>query len=129
VAQQQLWLIILAALIIAMGIAVGHLMFRDTSSSVNRDAVITDLVNLAARAQQYYRIPGASGGGHFSFTGLTISRLTANPTNANGSFVVTSVSPTQVVLDGTGVEGGNDGSPISVTITVFADSTAVRVNN
>ncbi len=128
-AQQQLWLVILAALIVAMGIAVGYLMFRDNSSSLNRDAVITNLVSLAGRAQQYYRIPAASGGGQFSFTGLTISRLTANPTNANGTFAVTSASPTQVVLDGTGVEEGYDGSPISVTLTVFSDSTAVSINN
>ncbi len=128
-AQQQLWLIILAALIVAIAIAVGYLMFMDNSSSLNRDAVTTNLVNLAGRAQQYYRLPAASGGGQYSFTGLTISRLTSNPTNPNGTFAVISVSPTQIVLDGTGVEEGYDGSPISVTLTVFSDSTGVTINN
>ncbi|MEK9138590.1 MAG: hypothetical protein AAB393_15815 [Bacteroidota bacterium] len=135
--QQQLLLIILGVIVVGIAVAVGITMFQDNAVSANRDAVTNDLVNLAARAQQHYRRPAALGGGQGSFTtsqggvGITlITQLTSKPTNANGSYsLVGSATPTSVVLLGTGTEEGNNGSPISVTMTVFSDSTAVSFAN
>jgi hypothetical protein len=104
-------------------------MFQDNAISANRDAVTNDLVNLSARAQQYYRRPTALGGGQGDFSAIVLGDLTTKPTNANGSYALTSKTASQVVLDGTGTEDGDDGSPISVTMTVLADSTYVVFNN
>ena len=53
--QQQLLLIVLGVIIVGIAIAVGISMFKSNAQSSNRDQVINDLNNLAAKAQQYYR--------------------------------------------------------------------------
>ena len=69
--QQQLLLIILGVIVVGIAVAVGITMFNDSATSANRDAVTNDLINLASRAQQYYRRPTALGGGGGSFAGLS----------------------------------------------------------
>ena len=128
--QQQLLLIILGVIVVGIAVAVGITMFQDNAVSANRDAVTNDLVNLASRAQQYYRRPTALGGGGSTFTGLTLPKLTAKPTNANGSYTLGTVAATSVPITGVGIEKGNDNSaPINLTMTVLADSTYITINN
>ncbi len=133
--QQQLLLIILGVIVVGIAVAVGITMFQDSAMSANRDAVTNDLVNLASNAQQYYRRPVSLGGGGSSFVGLTadaagLARLTAKPTNANGSYsVMTAGTSASVVLKGVGTEKGTNGSAIEVQISVFADSTFVTQQN
>ncbi len=55
--QQQLLLIILGVIVVGIAVAVGITMFQDNAVSANRDAVVERMVNLSARAQQYYRRP------------------------------------------------------------------------
>ncbi len=108
--QQQLLLIILGVIVVGIAVAVGITMFTDNAISANRDAVTNDLVNLAARAQQFYRRPTALGGGGNNFTGLTadaagLRKLTNRETNANGTYSITSAgNATGVVLQGVGTE-------------------------
>lgn len=133
--QQQLLLIILGVIVVGIAVAVGITMFQDNAVSANRDAVTNDLVNLAARAQQYYRRPQALGGGGNSFVGLTaddpgLYKLTSKKSNANGAYsIITAGTATKVVLQGIGVEKGTDGNPIKVQMHVFADSTYVDQQN
>jgi hypothetical protein len=117
--QQQLLLIILGVIIVGIAVAVGITMFQDNAINANRDAVSNDLVNLAARAQQYYRRPVGLGGGGNSFAGLTIAILTNNPTNDNGTYVITGTPDANgVTLTGTGKSMAADGSPVTLTCTV-----------
>lgn len=133
--QQQLLLIILGVIVVGIAVAVGITMFQDNAISANRDAVTNDLVNLASRAQQYYRRPAALGGGGNSFVGLTadaagLAKLTSKTTNANGTYsIITAGTSTSVVLKGVGTEKGSDGSAIDVRISVFSDSTYVAQQN
>jgi hypothetical protein len=134
--QQQLLLIILGVIVVGIAVAVGITMFQDNAVSANRDAVTNDLVNLAARAQQHFRRPAALGGGQGAFdaslggVGITqILQLTSKPTNANGTYTLGTVSANSLILNGVGTEKGTDGALISVTMTVFADSTSVTINN
>lgn len=127
--QQQLLLILLGVIIIGAAIVIGMTLFDDNATSSNRDALASDLTALALRAQGYYRRPQVLGGGGNSFLGLTMQKLSSKPSNANGTYAVTSVSATQVVLDGVGIEKGDDGRNLSVTMTVFSDSTTVVLNN
>jgi Tfp pilus assembly protein PilE len=128
-AQQQVLLIILGAIIVGIALAIGITMFTDNSTSANRDAITSDLAKLAARAQMYYRRPKLMGGGGRSFTSMTINDLTAKPQNTYGTYSVTSVAADQVVLDAVGIESGSNGSKLSVTMTVFPESTHVVANN
>jgi Tfp pilus assembly protein PilE len=129
--QQQLLLIILGVIVVGIAVAVGITMFTDNAVSANKDAVTNDLVNLASRAQQYYRRPTALGGGQGSFVGIdALSKLTSKPTNSNGTYALVGVgTATQVVIHGQGTEKGTDGAYLSITMTVLADSTSVAFAN
>src|SRR5512142_11071 len=123
--QQQLLLIILGVIVVGIAVAVGITMFSDNAISANRDAVSNDLVNLAARAQQYYRRPTALGGGGNSFVGLTadaagLAKLTnmGAAGNSNGTYSISSAgTANQVEITGVGKEqvGGN-----KVTMKIIA---------
>ncbi|MGE5314175.1 MAG: hypothetical protein ACM3Q4_05740 [Acidobacteriota bacterium] len=110
--QQQLLLIILGVIIVGIAVAVGITMFQDNAVNANRDAVSNDLVNLAARAQQYYRRPQGLGGGGNQFTGLSadaagIAKLTNSATNDNGTYTIeTAGDADNVVLKGVGTSEG-----------------------
>jgi len=82
--QQQLLLIVLGVIIVGIAIAVGISMFQSNARSSNRDAVINDLNNLSAEAQQFYRKPASMGGGQQSFKGFGLS--SADTGNGNGSY-------------------------------------------
>jgi Tfp pilus assembly protein PilE len=125
--QQQLLLIILGVIVVGIAVAVGITMFTDNAVSANRDAVTNDLVNLAARAQQFYRRPTALGGGGNSFVGLTadaagLRKLTNRGNNANGAYTITSAgTATGVTLHGVGTEVA-DGTNY-VTMDIFVSNT------
>ncbi|MBI2417017.1 MAG: hypothetical protein HYV28_03805, partial [Ignavibacteriales bacterium] len=55
--QQQLLLIVLGVIIVGIAIVVGINLFRASAIDANRNGVISDLNNLAAMAQQYYKKP------------------------------------------------------------------------
>jgi Tfp pilus assembly protein PilE len=133
--QQQLLLIILGVIVVGIAVVVGITMFQDNAISANRDAVTNDLVNLGARAQQFYRRPTSLGGGQNSFTALAsdMSKLVngataADWTNPNGSYAITSPGDQEITLTGTGTEKVN-GSPVQVTCRVTPDSLETTVVN
>jgi Tfp pilus assembly protein PilE len=125
--QQQLLLIILGVIVVGIAVAVGITMFTDNAVNANRDAVTNDLVNLAARAQQFYRRPTALGGGGNSFVGLTadaagLRKLTNRGTNANGTYTIkTAGTATGVVLGGVGTEYADGTNKVTMEMHVFND--------
>jgi len=135
--QQQLLLIILGVIVVGIAVAVGITMFTDNATSANRDAVVNDLVNLSARAQQYYRRPTTLGGGGNVFTGCTLSDLVTvasgatSYVNANGSYsIVGAVTDSLLTIQGEGNEIGNDGSgKVKVTMEVRAGRTQTTIDN
>lgn len=124
--QQQLLLIILGVIVVGIAVAVGITMFSDNAVSANRDAVSNDLVNLAARAQQFYRRPQALGGGGNSFLLLTaddtgLKKLTnmALGKNANGVYSISAAgTDNDVKIQGVGTENGENGAKLIMEIWV-----------
>lgn len=124
--QQQLLLIVLGVIIVGIAVVVGINVFTASASAANRDAVISDLTNLAAMAQQHYRKPGALGGGGNSFDGSTSANavtwavpgsLVRTPNMSVD--VVPTIAAQQVTLVGVGTEVGNDGvENVKVTMVV-----------
>jgi type II secretory pathway pseudopilin PulG len=91
--QQQLLLIVLGIIIVGIAIAVGVNMFQQSAVDTNRQSIISDLTNLAAKAQRFYRTPQELGGGAQNFQGFALGRL--DTSNANGSYrVYASGAPT-----------------------------------
>ncbi len=148
--QQQLLLIVLGVIIVGIAIAVGISMFRTNAVSANRDAVINDVQNLAATAQQFWRKPLSMAGGGQSFGNFYITNI--NDTDGNGRFYLdpTAIAMTStayialpvgdtieaagtlntVYIVGRGTELGKDGSdPVEVFDSVGAINTHVVVLN
>jgi Tfp pilus assembly protein PilE len=94
--QQQLLLIVLGVIIVGVAVAVGVSQFRSSAVDSNRQAVISDIVNLAAKAQRYYRTPAALAGGGQSFSGFALSSVDTG--NANGSYSLGTAAPSDSSL-------------------------------
>jgi hypothetical protein len=121
--QQQLLLLILSAIIVGIAIVVGINMFGQNAVQANQDAVTQDVLTIASRAQGWYRRPVQLGGGGKSFLGITLPLLNFGATNSNGGYGLGTITATTVEVIGTGTEDSDgDGTPITVKVTVGADS-------
>ncbi len=144
--QQQLLLIVLGVIIVGIAIAVGISMFKSNAQSSNRDQVINDLNNLAAKAQQYYRKPTSMAGGGQSFNGFALSASDIG--NANGGYGVRTTAPTSpggsadtiqqaisggpaaIYIVGVGTEKGNNTTlPVEACLKVTANLDSAFVLN
>jgi hypothetical protein len=119
-----------AIIIVGIAIAVGITMFKTNAASANRDALIGDMTNLAARAQQFYRRPVSLGGGGGVFdnsegatAGFTLTRKEGS--NPNGTYTISSPGAQRIVLQGVGTEISDDGSGIAVTVTMIVDPDSI----
>lgn len=125
--QQQLLLIVIGVIIVGIAIVVGINLASTSAQSANRDAMISDLHNIGAFAQEYYRKPTTMGGGGYSFTGWTIPPSLVK--TGNGSYTA-KVGATIITIVGTGNERGNDGkNKVKATAIVTPTSITVSVNN
>ncbi|VAX21983.1 hypothetical protein MNBD_IGNAVI01-392 [hydrothermal vent metagenome] len=129
--QQQLLLIVLGVIIVGIAVVVGINVFTASAIEANRNAVISDLTNLASMAQQHYRKPAAMAGGGNAFNasnGGTAWTIPAQlDTTANGTYSAT-VNASTVTLVGLGTEK-NGSSVVKVTMTVTPTSISSVVNN
>ena len=143
--QQQLLLIVLGVIIVGIAIAVGVTMFKSSAIDSNRQAVISDLVNFASKAQRYYRTPTELGGGSQSFDSFYLSPVDTG--NANGSYSVTTSKPSgtafvagsttkvtnssgTIYIVGCGKEkGDNRSTPVKAYVKVTSDSITTTILN
>lgn len=126
-------------IVIVVGIfcwARGWSIYQNNLAASNLDAVTSDLINMAARAQQHYHRPTAMGGGGDSFALLTaddagLAYITTQPTNENGDYSISAAgSATTVTIQGIGTEDGDgDGTPCTAQVQVWPDSLSVIVIN
>ncbi|CUS77765.1 hypothetical protein JGI16_100713 [Candidatus Kryptonium thompsonii] len=122
--QQQLLLIVLGVIIVGIAIAVGISMFKSSAVDANRSAISTDLSNLAAKAQRYYRTPVELGGGGNSFANFALSPLDTG--NANGSYRVEILTGDQkIVIHALGKEKLPYGRFVAAVDCVDADKSRI----
>ncbi len=113
--QQQLLLIVLGTIIVGVAVVVGINMFTTGAVNAERDALLQDVNNVASSAASYWRKPAALGGGARSFTAVSdVTGFGSDSSNANGSFVMSTINPSDFVLTAT---GANEGVVIVATIT------------
>jgi hypothetical protein len=144
--QQQLLLVVLGIIIVGIAIYVGFFLLASNKADHNRQAVISDLLNFANKAMQYYRTPAQMGGGSLNFNGFSLSTIDTG--NANGSYSVTSgtapsgaafvpgsiapvsSSASKVYIIGCGKENGeNKSTPVKCYIEVTADNMQTNILN
>ena len=114
--QQQLLMVVLAIIIVGIAIAISVQLFRSSAIESKRDLLIEETSSLATMAIQYYKKPQAMGGGGRSFTGWEIPDQMLQ--TANGSFMKTEVSPSKIIITGTGNEVVTGADSIKVETTV-----------
>ncbi len=125
--QQQLLLIVLGVIVVGIAVVVGINLFNANATAANRDGVISDLNNLSAMAQQFFKKPTSMGGGGNTFTSWNIPN--GLDSTANGTYT-RSASASSATIVGTGYETGDDGSaPVKATATVTSNTIGVTVNN
>ena len=124
--QQQLLLIVLGVIVVGIAVVVGINLFNANAVSSNRDGVVSDLNNLGAMAQQFYKKPVSMGGGGNTFTGWTLPAEL--DTTANGNYVLT-VAAQSLTIQGYGTENAPNGSNINHTAIVSPTAISVAKTN
>jgi hypothetical protein len=120
--QQQLLLLILSAIIVGIAIVMGINMFGENAIQANQDAVMQDVLTIAARAQGWFRRPAQLGGGGRDFSAITLGAVNFSDTT-NGTYAISGAGAASFVITGTGQEdAGGTAGPLTVAVTVFADS-------
>ncbi|HDT12277.1 MAG TPA: hypothetical protein ENO01_01325 [Candidatus Marinimicrobia bacterium] len=112
--QQQLLLIVLGTIIVGVAVVVGINMFSQGAVNAEIEALIQDVNMIGSNAASYWRKPAEMGGGARSFTGVTLEKLGASSSNANGDFVLTVVNSDSVTVTAT---GANEGAVVVAGIT------------
>ncbi len=124
--NQQLLILALGVVLLAIAVAVGVTLFQDQAASSNRDELAVDLAQFGVRAQAFYRRPHALAGGEGSFGGLTMGKLTSQTSTMNGTYSLeTDPAPQdaqEIKLIGIGTETLSDGLPVKVVMEVHPDT-------
>lgn len=116
--QQQLLLLILAAVIVGLAILIGLELFSQNALMTTRDTVRHAVLEAAVRSQAWYRFPLRNGGGGMSFMDFDLAKINFRSPTIRGEFSVTNVAPIGYRLTGA-VEGD---TTWAVIIDVRADS-------
>ncbi|KAB2922669.1 MAG: hypothetical protein F9K22_11070 [Bacteroidetes bacterium] len=135
--NQQILLIVLGMVIIGVTISVAIVLVNENAVTANRDAMSTDIVNIATRAQQYYNTPTAFGGGGRSYVGLSanaagMSKLVsaAQSNSGNGTYtILVAGSASQVILQGVGNVELSDGTFPTLYCVIRPGQAQVQVIN
>ena len=97
--QQQLLLIILGVIIVGIAIAVGLQLFQSGSIGANQDALINDVMNVTAHADQWRIRPESMGGGGGNFdTGDGYDVPARMATTGNGWITVPTTTANTVTV-------------------------------
>ncbi|MSR82510.1 MAG: hypothetical protein EXS58_06235 [Candidatus Latescibacteria bacterium] len=114
--QTQILMIILAVIIIGIAVTVGMTQFGESSLAGNRDAMAGDCQRVVALSQQWAKKPVSLGGGGNVFTGMTLAKIGAGATNANGAVAVKVNDADTITCTGTGNQEKSAGVPVVVTM-------------
>jgi hypothetical protein len=123
--QQQILLIVLGIVVIAITVAVGMSLFRAHAISSKRDILTNETINIAAQAISYYKRTREFGGGGKSFVGWQIPAQVQN--TVNGSYVIEQVTNNELVIVGTGTEVVTGTDSIEVKMTVNPDGYQIEI--
>lgn len=117
-AQQQLMLLVLAALVTAFTIVVGMNRFQEEADAAEKDQILLMVANLATRAQAWYHTPALLGGGGKSFADFSFDKIHYRPASPLGTVDLSYRVPGSVRIVG---RLHND-SNWSIVVDVYPDS-------
>ena len=123
--QQQLLLIVLGLVVIAIAVVIGMSLFRAHAINSKRDILTNETIDMAAQAISYYKRTREFGGGGKSFIGWQIPPQLQN--TINGSYVIDQINKDEVVIIATGTEVVTGNDSIQVKTTVVPDNYQIEV--
>ena len=119
--QQQLLLIVLGIIVVGIAIVSGINIFAASAEQANRDAIVSDLIQLSTMALAHYNLPVALGGGGHSFANFKIPAALSETADGTIEHTQTGHKTNHIHFTGTGTEIGNDGiEPIQIEIRITA---------
>ncbi|MBI1939313.1 MAG: hypothetical protein HYS25_14480 [Ignavibacteriales bacterium] len=121
--MQQLLLITVGVIIVALMIFTGINLMRSYFETANRDQLISTLYDLGVLAQQHYKKPTVQGGGGSRYTGWTIPRQLRN---TQAGTIRATVRPTRIDFTATGKEIGRNNRTV-VRITSRVNNNGIRI--
>jgi hypothetical protein len=99
--QQQLFLIILVSIIVAISTVIAINRFESSSDNANLEAVRSDISTVITEARTYFAMPPALGGGGNNFTGISFTNIALHADslssdrlvayNVNGTYSLSSI--------------------------------------
>lgn len=123
--QQQVLLIVLGLIVIAIAVAIGMSLFRAHAINSKRDILVNETIDMAAQAIGYYKRTQEFGGGGKSFIGWQIPPEVQN--TVNGSYVIDQINNDEVVIIATGTEVVTGNDSIQVKTIVNAESYKIEI--
>jgi len=129
VGQQQLYLLVLAIILVGIAVAVGMNRFSTSAAEANRDQLILDLNFLSVAAQSYYKKPASYGGGGQSFTGWELPEYFKDYEIGKIRIKIKK-RRNEVTIKATGTEIGRDGKKVvNIEAKVKATSFKIKIKN
>ena len=142
--------IILVVALVATAVVVGSKAFRSNTVDASRDAIATELKDLATASVKHFNRPAFMGGGAHSFKNL--DKLKRKNTKSRdkkdknkdknvppgtqvweteaGTYYVVIAAKDSAVIEGVGEEIGRDGvNPVAVQLTVKQYSSSLKILN
>jgi flagellar basal body-associated protein FliL len=114
--QQQLLLIILVTVIVALATVVAVNTFRTAAEEANYDAIRQDILQAQAMASGYIRKPLSMNGGGGSYENITLNTIGMLDNNENASYEIGVVNPESFQIIATSDRG------FKVTATIEGDA-------
>lgn len=111
----------MGAIIVGLAIVVGLSMFTQGARIASRDVVRQGAIDIASRAQAWYRTPKRDGGGDGSFAGFNLNKIYFDSISTRGQFSISEVRPDTFRITGFSHED-NDWK---VVVDVTADNMIV----
>ncbi len=118
--QQQMLLVLMAAMIIGIAIVLGLTMYQENALAANQDDLRDALMTVAARAQGWYRRPASLGGGARSFAQISWTKIHFDSSTTSGEFTMTNKQQGSFRITGVSKEDPS----WSFSLVVYADSIA-----
>ncbi len=126
--NQQLMLVVLGTIIVAVAVAVGVSLFRTSYAETMGDQMQETILSIAAEAREYYSKPATLGGGGKSFTGFQLSSKFDS-----GSDVVYKMNGVQghdqqIIVSGRFIGSGTMAQPDGILVAFLeADPAGIKV--
>lgn len=120
--MQQLLLLVLAAILVAVALLVGLDMFQQSAEQAQQFIIAQDLLTIANLAQAWFRRPDELSGGNRSFTNLSFAAINFDSVNVNATFTLVDRQTNSFRVLGTAT--GEDS--LQVTLRVYPDSVALH---